>query len=230
MPDHDFASAWQHASGVDGWLTEEQASMLHAQACAVAPATVVEIGSHLGRSTIVLASSGACVVAIDPFGADWKYGTADTRTRFEANLAAAGVREAVRVLPTTSHEARRTWNDPVALLYVDGKHDLWSCRDDLRWSRFMSEGSTVLVHDGFSSLGVTAALLVELVLRPRFVLVDRAGSMVRLRVGRPRGVERWRSVRHLPWFARNLLVKILLRLRLRPVAALLGHRDTADPY
>ena len=77
----------------------------------------------------------------------------------------------------TSSQARRGWSEPVDLLYVDGKHDFWSCRDDLRWSRFMSEGSTVLVHDGFSSLGVTAALLVELVLRPRFVLVDRAGSM-----------------------------------------------------
>jgi hypothetical protein len=34
----------------------------------------------------------------------------------------------------------------------------------------------------------------------------------------------------VPWFARNLLVKVLLRLRLRPVAHALGHHDVADPY
>jgi hypothetical protein len=34
----------------------------------------------------------------------------------------------------------------------------------------------------------------------------------------------------LPWWLRNLVVKVLLRLRLRPLARVLGHADTADPY
>ncbi len=34
----------------------------------------------------------------------------------------------------------------------------------------------------------------------------------------------------LPWWWRNVGIKVLLRLRLRPLARLAGHRDTADPY
>lgn len=222
--------AWSHASTVDGWLTRDQAQVLLDEAAAVAPGTVVEIGSHQGRSTIVLASSGADVVAVDPFGSGWRYGSDDTRARFEANIARAGVAGAVRLMATTSREARAAWQGTISLLYVDAKHDFWSCRDDLRWSDHMPSGSTVLVHDGFSSLGVTAALLVELLHRPRFVLVDRTGSLVRLRLGPPRGAERWRAASHLPWFARNLVVKVLLRLRLARAARLLGHHDSADPY
>ena len=34
----------------------------------------------------------------------------------------------------------------------------------------------------------------------------------------------------LGWWGRNLVVKVLLRLRLRPVAHALGHRGPADPF
>ena len=42
---------------------------------------------------------------------------------------------------------------------------------------------------------------------------------------------RWaRILRELPWWARNVVVKILLRLRLRAVARHLGHDGPYDPY
>ena len=34
----------------------------------------------------------------------------------------------------------------------------------------------------------------------------------------------------LPWFLRNVVLKVLLRLRLRPAARLLGHHSPYDPY
>jgi hypothetical protein len=49
-------------------------------------------------------------------------------------------------------------------------------------------------------------------------------------VGSPSPADRWRLLAELPWWLRNLVVKVLLRLRLRPLARLLGHRDAADPY
>ncbi|MCF6377551.1 class I SAM-dependent methyltransferase [Nocardioides KLBMP 9356] len=228
--DASFDAAWRVARTVDGWLTEAQARDLHRAASAVAPGRVVEIGSHLGRSTIVLASTGAAVTAIDPFPDDWRYGRPDTEQRFRDHLAAAGVEGNVDVRVATSRDVRTAWDDGVRLVYVDGKHDMWSCLDDLRWSAFLQPGDTVLVHDAFSSLGVTLALLRDQTATRRHRYVGRTGSLARFEVATPSVGDRLRVVGELPWFARNLLVKVLLRLRLRPAAALLGHRDTADPY
>src|ERR1700710_116125 len=75
MPDAatpDFSRVWDFASEVSGWLTEAQAQLLWDVAAQLSPAPlVVEIGSHQGRSTIMLASvtrsMGGRVVAVDPF-------------------------------------------------------------------------------------------------------------------------------------------------------------------
>ena len=226
----DFEEAWRRASTVDGWLTEAQARVLHDSACAVAPGLVVEVGSHLGRSTIVLASSGAAVTAIDPFPDDWRYGRPDTEQRLRAHLTEAGVASRVDVRVGTSRSVRDGWTRPVRLVYVDGKHDMWSCLDDLRWSSHLQTGDLVLVHDAFSSLGVTLAVLRDSLTGGRHTYRGRTGSLARLEVRRPTVRDRVRVLRELPWFARNLVVKVLLRLHARPAARLLGHHDTADPY
>lgn len=226
----DFDAAWHLASEVDGWLTEAQARTLYDAARVVAPGRVVEIGSHLGRSTIMLAASGATVTAIDPFSADWRYGRPDTEERLHRHLAGAGVASQVDVRVATSQTARADWAQPVRLLYVDGKHDLWSCLDDLRWSRFLQFGDVVLVHDAFSSLGVTLALLSDAATTDRHRYIGRTGSLARFEIARPSPGDRLRVLREMPWFVRNLVVKVLLRLRLHRLARVLGHRDTADPY
>lgn len=226
----DFDAAWRFASTIDGWLTEAQARMLYEVARAVAPGRVVEIGSHLGRSTVVLAASGASVTAIDPFPDDWRYGRPDTERRMRGHLAGAGVDVRVDVRVATSRAVREDWDQPVRMVYVDGKHDMWSCLDDLRWTRFLRPGDAVLVHDAFSSLGVTLALLRDGATTDRHRYVGRTGSLARFEIGRPTVRDRVRVLEELPWFARNLVVKVLLRLRLRPLARLLGHSDTADPY
>lgn len=235
MPDptdtaRDFEAVWRVARDIDGWLTESQARVLHEAARAVAPGRVVEVGSHLGRSTVVLASTGASITAIDPFPDDWRYGRPDTERRFRTHLAVAGVDGRVDVRVTTSRDVRRQWSEPVRLVYVDGKHDVWSCLDDLGWSRFLQPGDTLLVHDAFSSLGVTLAVLRDAALGSRHRYIRRTGSLAQLEVGRPSARDRVRVLREMPWFGRNLVVKVLLRLRLRPAARLLGHYDTADPY
>ena len=43
--------------------------------------------------------------------------------------------------------------------------------------------------------------------------------------------DRARILAELPWWIRNVAVKVLLRLRLRPAARVLfGHRGPYDPY
>ncbi|GCD89471.1 hypothetical protein NLS1_14770 [Nocardioides sp. LS1] len=219
---------------IPGWLTPDQATLLREAASRVPPGGVaVEIGSHHGRSAIVLAAAlpvGARLVAVDPFPSDWRYGAPGTEQSFRANLARAGVAGRVDVRVATSADVRRDWSGPLDLVYVDGKHDHWTVRDDLHWADHVTPGGWVLVHDAFSSLGVTTALLRDVLPSRSLRYAGRVGSLARLQVTPPSRRDRLRMLAELPWWVRNLVVKVLLRLRLRPLARLLGHQGAADPF
>ncbi|GAB3258734.1 class I SAM-dependent methyltransferase [Alteromonas gracilis] len=227
----DFDAAWEQIAPVGGWLTRDQARVLFETVRDLPTgATVVEIGSHQGRSTLTLALArpDVRIVAIDPFVEGRKFGGVATRAVFEETVA--GVRDRVRLLPTTSRRAYAAWDGPVDLVFVDGKHDALSTALDLRWARHLPPSGTVLVHDAFSSIGVTLALLGLLLPGRRLRYRGRTGSLARLQAGRPRPADRVAVVAELPWWLRNVGIKILLRLRLRGLAARFGHHDSWDPY
>lgn len=230
-----FTAVWSLADSVPGWLTQAQARRLWEEVARLPRgAHVVEIGSHQGRSTVVLAAAaqvvGAQVTAVDAFVNGPRYGGPATRDRLEANLRRVGAAEVVTILPARSATVRRSWALPIGLLWIDGKHDYWTCSDDLRWSRHLPLGGRVLVHDAFSSLGVTLSLLVHVLPSRRLRYTGRVGSLATLEVAPTVLADRARLLRELPWWLRNLAVKALLRLRLRGIAARLGHRDAADPF
>jgi predicted O-methyltransferase YrrM len=232
----EFDTVWAVAEQIPGWLTRAQAAMLWHAARRLAPgAHIVEIGSHQGRSTVVLARAaqavGARVTAVDPFVTGRLFGGPSTRDLFEANLARAGVTGTVALLPEYSTRARPAWDrGAVDLLYIDGKHDYWTFTDDLRWSAFMAPDGEILVHDCYSSIGVTSGVVLKVLPSRRYSYVDRAGSLARFRLARPAFADRTRLMRQLPWFTRNVFLKVLLRLRLRPVARVFGHDSPYDPY
>jgi predicted O-methyltransferase YrrM len=230
-----FESAWAIADEIPGWLKREQAAALWHAARRLRPGThIVEIGSHQGRSSVVLGRAaqmvGARVTAIDPFVDGKLLGGPSTRDRFEANIARAGLTDTVELLMDYSTRARPGWTGRIDLLYIDGKHDYWTFTDDLKWSTFLVPDGEILVHDCFSSIGVTSGVLAKVLPSRRFVFTDRVGSLARFRLSQPAARDRMRILRQLPWFARNVVVKVLLRLRLRPVAGLLGHAGPYDPY
>jgi predicted O-methyltransferase YrrM len=220
---------------VPGWLTEGQARMLWDAVCRLGPGmTVVEIGSHRGRSTIILGHAartvGARVVAVDAFVDGRLFGGASTRDHFEANIEAAGLTDVVELVVGYSTKLRRTWTRPFELLYIDGKHDYWTYVDDLRWSTHLPDGGEILVHDCFSSIGVTAGTVAKVLVGGRYTYVDRSRSLARFTVRQPRLGDRLRVVAQLPWFTGNVFMKVLLRLRLRRVAGLFGHHGPYDPF
>jgi predicted O-methyltransferase YrrM len=231
----EFAEIWAFADHVPGWLTMDQARMLHDEASRLAPGSLaLEIGSHQGRSTVVLAhalrAGGSRLVAMDPFVEGRLFGGEPTRAKFERTLQASGVGDAVELIVEYSTDARPTWHRALDLLYIDGKHDYWTVSDDLRWAAHLPHGAAVLVHDAYSSIGVTLGLLRHVLFSSTMSYERRAGSLALFRIRRPTGRDRLRILAELPWWLRNVVLKVLLRLRLRPVARLLGHDSPYDPF
>ena len=219
-------------------MTDAQARRLWDSASAVPEnGQIVEIGSFHGRSTVVLARAapaGVKIVAIDPHAGGDRgpqeiegsavRGDSDHDT-FTANLARLGVKDRVRHVRQASQDAGSDVGGPIDLLYIDGAHRFGPARADIHdWGRRVSDGGTMLIHDSFCSVGVTGAIVTELVGSRRFRYVGRTGSLAEYRVATG---ARWRSaarqIAQLPWFVRSVIVKVLLVLHLRPLTRLLGH-------
>ena len=204
---------------------------------------MVEIGSFRGRSTVVLAQAAGSVIAIDPHAgsdrgpqeieAEASRGDAD-HAAFLANLAAAGVADRVRHVRKFSSDAHGDVAGPLSLLYVDGAHRFDPARADLAdWGGRVRPGGTMLVHDAFSSIGVTLALL--FVVRGLAALALRGpdGQPGRVRAAHVLGAAGCATcVRHLaelPWFARNVAIKVLVLAGRRRWAERIG-LDPAAPW
>jgi predicted O-methyltransferase YrrM len=232
-PEHatypDFESIWAVAKAVPGWLTPAQGRELWVAARAVQPGSLaVEIGSHQGRSTLVLAAAltarGSRLVAVDPFVDGRLFGGRPTRELFERHLRDSGLDRVVTLEAVRSTDLRPGWREPLGLVYIDGKHDYWTVSDDLAWLDHLPAGGLALVHDAFSSIGVTMALLRHVLLARDVSYVRRTTSLAVLQRGRPSLTARLRLLRQLPWFARNVAIKIGLR------AARLVGQHRPDPY
>lgn len=230
-----FDDAWATGSAIPGWLTEDQARLLWETSVELGPGSlVVEIGSHQGRSTVVLGAAVARndgrVVAVDPFVDGRLFGGRSTREKFERNIDAAGLDDTVELLSDYSTEARGSWSRSFDYLYIDGKHDYWTFSDDLRWAEHLPADAPILVHDCYSSIGVTLGVLRHVLFSRTLTYERRVGSLALFRTSRPSASDRVRILRELPWWLRNVGIKILLRLRLRPLARLFGHAGPYDPY
>ena len=112
--DDRFYRALEPALSIEGFSRPVELSLLyHLALLGDGPGEVVELGSYLGRSTVVLARAVADagrgpVVAVDPHKGALGWGTPrDTGKEFLANVERAGVADHVTLMQTTSVEAAR---------------------------------------------------------------------------------------------------------------------------
>ena len=235
--------------GVEGWLSTDQAARLYTAAAATTRADqIVEIGSFRGRSTIVLATAapeGVAIVAIDPHAGNdrgpgerrgFEAEAADDHQAFNANLAAAGVADRVRHVSEFSDRAHDAVSDGIAMLYIDGAHRYAPASNDIRsWGSRVVDGGTLLIHDSFSSVGVTLAIARELMFGRRFRYVGRSRSLAEYRADlssgwRSRTFNSLRQIAQLAWFTKNLACKVLLTVHLGAVLRLVTGREPEWPY
>jgi hypothetical protein len=93
----------------------------------------------------------------------------------------------------------------------------------------------MLVHDSFSSIGVTLALLTACAGSSRWRYEGRTGSLAEYsrRASRPslrsRLIDLGRHLAELPWFARNVAIKVLVLAGRRRWAERIG-LDPAAPW
>ena len=124
----------------------------------------------------------------------------------------------------------------IDVLYIDGAHRFAPAREDIRdWGARVGDGGTMLIHDSFSSIGVTLAILRELLLGSRFRYVGRSRSMTIYRADLDGGLgarlsNAGRQLAQLPWFVKNLAQKLALTLGLGKVLARFGRSVPEWPY
>ncbi len=216
-----FEDAWTAADKVEGWLLKEQGQALFDAARSLLPGTVaVEIGSHRGKSATIIAMGlpdGGRLTAVDPFDDPRWGGGTESLAVFQANMASVGVVDRVDLFRGLSSEASATWSGPpVGFLWVDGAHDLASTLADFDgWLPHMAVGGRVYVHDAFSAVGTTRAILRRLWFSRYVSYIGCERTLVKFIVGPQRLPQRIASgIRlsaRLPFFVRVVAIKISRR-------------------
>lgn len=104
----------------DGWLTEDEARLLWDKA-SLYDGPILEVGCYKGRSTVLLASLGRPVYAVDPFAG---FSTDDpsgegVKAEWMGNVYSRGLSDVVQLF----HRRVEDWAArPAGFAYLDGDH------------------------------------------------------------------------------------------------------------
>lgn len=150
----------EKVAGVDGFLTDAEASILYRlalQAPARKDGVILEIGSWKGKSTICLASGSLLnskmkVYAVDPHTGSEEHQQADKKVwtfdEFTKNIKDAKVSDFVSPVLKTSQDAAKEFKQPIQLLFIDGDHSYEGVKTDFDlWFPKVVNGGVIAFHD-----------------------------------------------------------------------------------
>ena len=151
---------------IPGWVQEKE-SVAIAQAAYTLPANpvIVEVGSFVGKSAVLLAGArklkgSGCVHCIDPFDASGdefsvpfylrvaKRRNVPLEQWFAENIARAGLSDWVTVHKATGQAMGKKWSTPIDLLYLDGDQSPAGARE--LYELFMPHlkpGGMIVLHN-----------------------------------------------------------------------------------
>ena len=164
---------------IDGWLADEEGEALFLAASDAlrrpdAAGRIVEVGSHCGKATYLLAQAArsaaieARVTAIDIF--DGLVGSRDrkleqlgpSRVRFDHMVSRHGLADWIDV--RTGRAPELDWSGPIDLLVVDGLHDYAAVAADFyAFEAWVGAGGRVAFHDYADYFPGVCAFVDELV-------------------------------------------------------------------
>jgi predicted O-methyltransferase YrrM len=182
--DERFSPALELALTIEGFTSPVELSLLyHLALLSEGPGEVVELGSYLGRSTVVLAKGVADagtgqVVAVDPHTSALGIGNPRaTDEDFVRNMERCRVAGHVEMMRMTSAQAASRWRgDRVRMLFVDAWHSYDAVLEDVTgWAPFLTPRAAV-VFDDYPHPEVRAAV--------RRLVADRVVGGTQLIVGK----------------------------------------------
>jgi hypothetical protein len=144
---------------VPGWLQKVNAAVIWQTVIDTHPAEVVEIGSYLGKSTVLigralLRNGSGHLTAIDPHTGDRQHleqmgvDRIPSLDLFRVHTAAAGLDGILDTIVATSDEAAPGYTGSPDFLYVDGWHSFEAVRSDcLNWVSRLSTRGVVCFDD-----------------------------------------------------------------------------------
>ena len=153
---------------IPGWLSIPEAVALFRVGAFEMPAqytNVVEIGSWVGKSSVVLGKAlqkrgTGTLYCIDPFDTSGDeeshqaYQTAQKNFKitpletFQKNIHHFHLEDQIETLQGFSHDFSKEWDKPIGFLFIDGNHDYDAVlRDFLEWSPHLVPGGIIAFHD-----------------------------------------------------------------------------------
>jgi MMP 1-O-methyltransferase len=160
----------QLSAAVPGWCRGERAWGLSLASFLCPPgATIVEIGTFLGSSSILLAGprklrGSGRVHVVDPFDGSGdefsvphyidilnavdESGEIGLRAQFENHIRHAGLIDWIEVHEKRAAEGAAQWNAPIDLLFLDGDQSLGGARQAYDcWAPFLKPGAVIALHN-----------------------------------------------------------------------------------
>jgi hypothetical protein len=160
---------------------------------------------------------GVRLTAVDPFDDPRWGGGPESLTLFQSNLEKAGVSGRVDLFKGLSEEASAQWAGlPVGFLWVDGAHDLESTLKDFDgWMPHLKRGAELYVHDAFSAVGTTRAILRRFWFSENVRYVGSERTLAKFVVEpltlRQRLISTIGIASQLPFFSRMVAIKLARR-------------------